>query len=260
MKTTPKLLSAAAAAALAMLLVPAAQAAGPDLRVVSVSEPPVVAAAGSSVKVRLSVANAGRASVRSTRTLVLLSRDARRSKGDLPVARVATRRIAAGRRTRVRSTIRIPATVGMGVWRVLACADGPKRVRETRERNNCRGARRAVTVPARPPTPAPAAPAPAPVLAPAPAPGCAKEDRPDTAFVDANCDGVDGVAADAVFVSAQTGSDGAPGTRAEPRRQLSDAVAFAKQTGRSSVLAATGSYPGTLKCLLESRSTAATTP
>ena len=67
------------------------------------------------------------------------------------------------------------------------------------------------------------------------------------AFVDSNCDGVDGVAADAVFVSAQTGADGAAGTRQKPLRLLSDAVALAAKTGRSSVLAATGTYPGILK-------------
>jgi CARDB len=238
------------ALALAVVIVPGAQAARPDLRVTSVSQPPALAAAGSSVRVRVKVSNTGRGSARRSKTFVLLSRDARRSKDDIRVARVPTRRLVAGHRTRVRRGVRIPATVAAGIWRMLVCADGPRRVHETRERNNCRKARRALVVRAKQPTPA-TTPTPAPSPTPAPTPGsgspkCATEDRPDMAFVDANCDGVDGVAADAVFVSATTGSDGAPGTRDKPRRHLTDAVALAVKTGRSSVLAATGDYAGTL--------------
>jgi hypothetical protein len=238
------------ALALAVVIVPGAQAARPDLRVTSVSQPPALAAAGSSVKVRVKVSNTGRGSARRSRTFVLLSRDARRSNDDIRVARVPTRRLVAGHRTRVRRGVTIPTTVSAGIWRMLVCADGPRRIHETRERNNCRKARRALVVRANQPTPA-TTPTPAPSPTPAPTPGsgspkCATEDRPDMAFGDANCDGVDGVAADAVFVSATTGSDGAPGTRDKPRRHLTDAVALAVKTGRSSVLAATGDYAGTL--------------
>src|SRR4051794_3251473 len=180
------------ALALAVILVPGAQATRPDLRVTSVSQPPALAAVGSSVKVRVNVANTGRGSARRSKTFVLLSRDARRSKDDIRVARVATRRLAAGHRTRIRRGVKIPGTVAAGTWRILVCADGPRRVHETRERNNCRKARRALVVGAKQPTPAPT-PTPAPSPTPAPTPGsgspkCATEDRPDMAFADANCD------------------------------------------------------------------------
>jgi hypothetical protein len=65
-------------------------------------------------------------------------------------------------------------------------------------------------------------------------------DLPDLAFVDSNCDGIDGTEANAVFAS-PAGSDANPGTRAAPKRQIDAAVAAAAASGRY-VLAAAGTY------------------
>ncbi len=65
-------------------------------------------------------------------------------------------------------------------------------------------------------------------------------DLPDMRFVDANCDGIDGDARNAVFV-APNGRDGAPGTMAQPVREISAAVIIAHATHRN-VYAAAGSY------------------
>ncbi len=69
-------------------------------------------------------------------------------------------------------------------------------------------------------------------------PGAA--DLPDLAFVDSNCDGLDGTERDAVFASPQ-GKNTNSGTRGAPKREISDAVVAAADTGRY-VLAAAGSY------------------
>ena len=66
-------------------------------------------------------------------------------------------------------------------------------------------------------------------------------DRPDLAFVDSNCDGVDGTEGDAVFVS-PTGSDQNPGTKARPKREISAAVEAARTGRKPYVLVAFGSY------------------
>ena len=68
----------------------------------------------------------------------------------------------------------------------------------------------------------------------------AAEDLPDLAFVDADCDGIDGTARAAVFVS-PAGSDAAPGTRTEPMRTIGAAVAAAEALGRD-VYVAGGDY------------------
>lgn len=70
-------------------------------------------------------------------------------------------------------------------------------------------------------------------------PGAA--DLPDLAFVDSNCDGIDGTEQDAIFASPQ-GSDADPGTKAKPKRQIQAALGAATAAKKRYVLAAAGSY------------------
>ncbi len=65
-------------------------------------------------------------------------------------------------------------------------------------------------------------------------------DLPDLAFVDSNCDGIDGTEADAIFVSAK-GSDTNPGTKERPKREVQAAVDAAAGRGKV-VLVAFGQY------------------
>ena len=111
----------------------------------------------------------------------------------------------------------------------------------------------AIPLPTTPPPPPPPAGPPTPTdrdgdgaldaqdCAPAdPAIGPGFLDVPDLAFVDSNCDGIDGDEKDAVFVSPQ-GKDTDPGTKAAPKRQIQAAVAAAAATGRD-VYVAAGAY------------------
>ena len=67
-------------------------------------------------------------------------------------------------------------------------------------------------------------------------------DRPDLAFEDLNCDGVDGDLTKAVFVSLG-GNDGAPGTLTNPKRTINAAVtAAAAATPKKDVYVAGGDY------------------
>jgi len=65
-------------------------------------------------------------------------------------------------------------------------------------------------------------------------------DLPDDGFADTNCDGIDGVAARAIFV-APGGNDSNPGTRTAPRRTIQAGIAAAAP-GRLSVYIAAGTY------------------
>ena len=70
------------------------------------------------------------------------------------------------------------------------------------------------------------------------------EDRPDPGpanFIDANCDGIDGDISKAVFVATQ-GSDVNPGTMDAPMRSLAAALARAKNTGKTELYVAGGTY------------------
>ncbi|MEZ5102732.1 MAG: DUF1565 domain-containing protein [Thermoleophilia bacterium] len=64
-------------------------------------------------------------------------------------------------------------------------------------------------------------------------------DLPDLDFVDANCDGIDGDAAAAIYVSPR-GKDAQPGTREAPKREISSAIAAAAPG--QPVLVAAGTY------------------
>ncbi len=66
-------------------------------------------------------------------------------------------------------------------------------------------------------------------------------DLPDDGFVDENCDGVDGVAAQAVFVS-PSGLDTNTGTMASPVRTIGAALTLAQNEGLSAVYVAAGTY------------------
>ncbi len=70
-------------------------------------------------------------------------------------------------------------------------------------------------------------------------PGAA--DEPDLAFVDSNCDAIDGTETDAIFVSPD-GLDTNPGTKTKPVREIATAVSAAVSTRRRYVLVAFGTY------------------
>ncbi|MCB9727340.1 MAG: hypothetical protein H6746_02525 [Deltaproteobacteria bacterium] len=61
-------------------------------------------------------------------------------------------------------------------------------------------------------------------------------------FEDANCDGVDGEADNAVFVSVNTGDDGNPGTRELPVKTIGRGQSVADSTGLRDVYVAEGTY------------------
>jgi hypothetical protein len=72
------------------------------------------------------------------------------------------------------------------------------------------------------------------------APGAA--DLPDLAFVDSNCDGIDGAEKNAIFVSG-AGDNTNPGTRVAPKREINAGIVAAALAGKD-VYVASGDYVG----------------
>jgi hypothetical protein len=68
-------------------------------------------------------------------------------------------------------------------------------------------------------------------------------DKPDDAFVDANCDGIDGSIANAIFV-ATSGSDANPGTKELPMLTVNGAIGKAAATAKTEVYISNGTYVG----------------
>jgi hypothetical protein len=130
------LVAGAAAAA------PSAHArARPDLVVTRLVSVQTAATAGTELRAGERTRDRRRAPARRSVTAFYLSRDAKRSRGDV---QIGTRSVPAlrGRRSSVaRSTLRIGLLVPAGTWHLIACADDTRRVRESNERNNCRAAK-----------------------------------------------------------------------------------------------------------------------
>lgn len=150
-----------------------------------------------------------------------------------------------------RARLRVRSGAPAGRYELVACADATRRVQERHEGNNCRSKRARG---ARGPSVAPVLSADSDRDGFPDAVDCAPRDgaihpvardAPDLRFVDANCDGLDGDAATAVFVS-PGGNDGNLGTTAKPLRTLAAAVQAAAARGRD-VYAAAGTYAEELR-------------
>jgi hypothetical protein len=162
---------------------PASAASRPDLAVGRITTSAVTVgpctAAGCDVRVAVTARVVNRGTRRAARTKLafFLSRDGRRDRGDVEGLRAPVRAIRGGRARSADVAVSLTG-VAPGVYRLIACADVARRIRERGERNNCR-ASRAFTVRAplvEPPLAPPAAPAPAPTAPQAPA-GCQEDWR-----------------------------------------------------------------------------------
>jgi hypothetical protein len=115
----------------------ATAASRPDLVAAGVKARGTHATPGGSLPVSATVKNTG-AKAGATKTAFYLSKDRTKGKGDPLLGRKSTGRIAAGRSTSVRLGATVPASTQAGSYRVLACADDAKQIRESNEGNNCK--------------------------------------------------------------------------------------------------------------------------
>ena len=140
----------------------------PDLTVVALSHRTVVAAGGT-LSVADVVRNTGRRKASRTRVSYRLSLDKRLDSRDPRLTGTrAVKGLRPRKRSRGRVTLTVPATLAPGVYRLFACADSARRVRERSERNNCRRSAKRLRVTAPGSAPGPGAGPPTPAAGPAP--------------------------------------------------------------------------------------------
>lgn len=121
---------------------PATAAGRPDMEVARATAANVSAScdtAGCSVRLTASARVLNRGAKRAGRARIgfFLSQDTRRDGGDKAAGRQWVPVIGSGQRRRVHATLFTDAA-GPGTYRLIACADVTRRVRERREGNNCR--------------------------------------------------------------------------------------------------------------------------
>ncbi|MBJ7330377.1 MAG: hypothetical protein JHC95_10795 [Solirubrobacteraceae bacterium] len=126
-------------------LVPATAhaAAKPDLRA-SRATPPSTLAPGDAFSQKATVRATG-AKAKATSAAFYLSADAKLDKRDLALGSAKVKALKAGKKVKVTAQLKVPATTKPGSYRLLACADGTKKVKERNEANNC-AVSRAITV------------------------------------------------------------------------------------------------------------------
>jgi hypothetical protein len=125
----------------------------PDLVMSSVKAGPGSVERGDRITVRDTTANSGRARAGRTTTRFYLSTDRRFGRSDRLLGSRGVPALAPGKKSSGRTQLRVPAATPLRGWYVVACADVRKKVRESREGNNCRATSSKVTVVAPPPPP-----------------------------------------------------------------------------------------------------------
>ena len=122
-----------------------------DLRVDSVTIQPASVSPGGALRLRAVVRNAGRRRAGRSRLGFWLSNDQRRGKEDVALrGTVRTKALRRGKRRAGGRNVTVPASVPAGAWFVLACADRARKVKESRERNNCQASKSTLKVVAAP--------------------------------------------------------------------------------------------------------------
>jgi RHS repeat-associated protein len=125
----------------------AAKPARSDLTVTAVGNAPAQLPAGGVLRTRITVANRGSRAARRSITRLYLSKDKRKSRSDVRLAgRLTTATLKPHRKSTKRASVRVPVTIALAKYRLLACADDRGAVRERNERNNCRAASRTTRI------------------------------------------------------------------------------------------------------------------
>jgi hypothetical protein len=111
----------------------------PDLVVTRVAGLPSSGNPGGALPLKVSVRNAGAARARASRLRLTLSADDRPDASDAPLASPLNVSALKTRKTAALSARpEVPRSLAPGSYRVIACADGDRQVRERSEKNNCR--------------------------------------------------------------------------------------------------------------------------
>jgi hypothetical protein len=107
----------------------------PDLVVTKVSKPPASRTVGSKVKLVVTVKNKGSAAAGKSRLGVYLAKGKKHKAKDKRLKRVKVKPLAAGKKTKLKLNLTLPAKTAAGSYRLIACADDTKKLRESKEGN-----------------------------------------------------------------------------------------------------------------------------
>jgi hypothetical protein len=123
-----------------------AQAKPPKPRAELVTKKVTASLVSGKVTAGATVKNKGNKRAKASSLAFYLSSDTRLDGGDSPLGSVQLGRIKAKKSQPVTATFTVAATVALGTYHVVACADAGKAVKERKETNNCKGSTGTVVV------------------------------------------------------------------------------------------------------------------
>lgn len=136
----------------------------PNLEVTKVSKPPKTKTVGSKIKLVVKVANKGGSEAAASKLGLYLGKGRKHTKKDKRLKRVKVKALAPGKSKKLKLKALLPKKTKPGTYRLFACADDTRKVKEAKERGNCRATKKlrvvanvVARIPAAQPSPPPAA-------------------------------------------------------------------------------------------------------
>lgn len=124
-----------------------AAATRPDLKSSRPTLTPASVPAGETVLAKSTITNVGKRRAGKSTTVFKISYDKVLSSGDVLIRLLDTAKIGAGKSRTVSFSFPVPKDFPLGNYWVISCADGLKKVKENRERNNCAATRISILAP-----------------------------------------------------------------------------------------------------------------
>ncbi|HEX5610977.1 MAG TPA: CARDB domain-containing protein [Solirubrobacterales bacterium] len=132
-----------------------AKAPRPDLTLAKLAQPPAALSVGAQVTVAVEVRNRGRRAAGKSRVTLYLANGAKHTSRDVVLGHGRVKALPAGGKATAKLSVALPLKAAGGGYRLIACADSAKKVREAKEANNCAASGQLqLKSPAQPPRPA----------------------------------------------------------------------------------------------------------
>lgn len=129
-------------AALAAAVPAGAKGTPPNLVVTKVSKPPKTKTVGTKVKLVVKVANTGGAPTSASKLGLYLGKGKKHTKKDKRLKRVKVKALAPGDNRKLKLKALLPKKTKPGTYRLFACADDTRKVKEVKEGDNCRASKK----------------------------------------------------------------------------------------------------------------------
>jgi hypothetical protein len=110
--------------------------------VTKVSKPPKTKTVGSRIKLVVKVANRGGSPASASKLGLYLGKGKKHTKKDKRLKRVKVKALAGGGSKKVKLKALLPQKTKPGTYRLFACADDARKVKESKEGDNCRGSKK----------------------------------------------------------------------------------------------------------------------